>query len=127
MATEPATTRDPAGRDQCSRASVRTSFLLMMLISMSAQASIQASAQATRGFGEISLATRLALQHRLIAEHLLPAATATGLSCGIRFEMPTEPLLQAVEPTGVATVDAPWAPPASTLLEALLNLPPPIG
>lgn len=103
---------------------MRTSFLLMMLISMSAQASVQASA---RGFGEISHATRLALQHRLMAEHLLPAATATGLSCGIRFEMPTEPVLQAVDSTGVAAIESPWAPPSATLLEALLNLPPPIS
>lgn len=119
--TDAGVSRDSALRDPSTRVAVRASLLLMMLISVSAQASVQAS---VRGFGEISHATRIALQHRLLAEHLLPASTA--LPCGFRFESSREPLLKK---TGAVYLGSGTGevPPCSLLLfETLLNLPPPL-
>jgi len=107
-------------RDPSTRVSVRASVLLMMLISVSAQASVQAS---VRGFGEISHATRIALQHRLLAEHLLPASTA--LPCGFRFESSREPLALKAGRVYLGSGTGEVLSYSLLLDEMLLNLPPP--
>lgn len=110
---DPAPSRDPA-----SRAALRASVLLMMLISVSAQASV-------RGLGDVSQSARVALQARLIADRLLPAETEAGLASGIRFET-----AETAARTASADTPRPVAAPISRrqprlLRPALLNLPPP--
>lgn len=114
---EIAPTREPA-----SRFALRASVLVMMLVSVSAQASAKGF---NRGLSEVSHSARIALHARLIADCLLPAQTEAGLAKGIRFEIPRDP---AQPTTSSATVRAGLSPerPRVVLLRAeLLNLPPP--
>ena len=106
-------TRDPA-----SRLALRASVLVMMLVSVSAQAS-------ARGLTEVSHSARIALQARLIADRVLPAKTQEGLARGIRFEILESPTPQTLANEGLAP-DAMRSPPMRRLLrDAILNLPPP--
>jgi hypothetical protein len=105
-------------RDPATRAALRASVVLMMLISVSAQAS-------ARGIGDVSQSARVALQARLIAERLLPVQTEAGLASGIRFESPdATPVAGAVRAEGVECRLATRAAPRMLRAE-LLNLPPP--
>lgn len=112
-----APTRDPA-----TRAALRASVLVMMLISVSAQASAR---EMGRGFCDASHSARIALQARLIVGRLLPAETEAGLCTGIRFEMPREPATQLNLQQCLMQACCGSAPTVRTLRAALLNLPPP--
>jgi hypothetical protein len=108
-----APTRDPA-----SRFAIRASVLVMMLVSMSAQAS-------AKGLNEVSHSARVALQARLIADRILPAQTQEGLARGIRFAAIDCPLTQTTSATGFAIATDRETPAVRLLRDDLLNLPPP--
>ena len=106
-------------RDPASRAALRASVLLMMLISVSAQAS-------ARGVGDVSHSARVALQARLIADCLLPVQTQAGLATGIRFELPTRSPASVAPPhRTLGVVESRDRLRPRLLRDALLNLPPP--
>ncbi len=110
---------DPTpSRDPLTRVTIRASLLVMVLLSVSAEASV-------RGFGEVSHSARIAMQARMIADRLLPAATEAGLARGIRFAEPTGPAAQLQIGQAIPVADATIAPVPTLLREELLSLPPP--